>query len=47
MVIGLQFGRLENIGLTAAIGTLLLVAVLVLYAVADRVFRIGEQWERA
>jgi ABC-type spermidine/putrescine transport system permease subunit I len=47
MVIGLQFGRLENVGLTAAIGTLLLVAVLVLYAVADRLFRIGEQWERA
>jgi ABC-type spermidine/putrescine transport system permease subunit I len=47
MVIGLQFGRLENLGLTAAIGTLLLVAVLVLYAVADRVFRIGEQWERS
>jgi putative spermidine/putrescine transport system permease protein len=46
MVIGLQFGRLENIGLTAAIGTLLLVAVLVLYAIADRLFRISQQWER-
>ena len=39
MVIGLQFGRLENLGLTAAMGTLLLVAVLVLYLVADRVFK--------
>jgi putative spermidine/putrescine transport system permease protein len=47
MVIGLQFGRLENIGLTAAIGTLLLVAVLVLYAIADRLFKISQQWERA
>jgi putative spermidine/putrescine transport system permease protein len=46
MVIGLQFGRLENLGLTAAIGTLLLVAVLALYAVADRLFKISEQWER-
>jgi ABC-type spermidine/putrescine transport system permease subunit I len=47
MVIGLQFGRLENIGLTAAIGTLLLVAVLVLYAIADRLFKISQQWERS
>lgn len=47
MVIGLQFGRLENIGLTAALGTLLLVAVLVLYVVADRVFKISRQWDRA
>lgn len=47
MVIGLQFGRLENIGLTAAIGTLLLVAVLILYAIADRLFKISQQWERA
>jgi ABC-type spermidine/putrescine transport system permease subunit I len=47
MVIGLQFGRLENLGLTAAIGTLLLVAVLALYVVADRVFKIGDQWERS
>lgn len=46
MVIGLQFGRLENLGLTAAIGTLLLVAVLVLYAIADRLFKISAQWER-
>lgn len=47
MVIGLQFGRLENLGLTAAIGTLLLVAVLVLYVVADRLFGISRQWERS
>lgn len=46
MVIGLQFGRLENLGLTAAIGTLLLVATLVLYALADRLFKISAQWER-
>jgi ABC-type spermidine/putrescine transport system permease subunit I len=47
MVIGVQFGRLENIGLTAALGALLLVAVLALYVVADRIFKISEQWERA
>jgi putative spermidine/putrescine transport system permease protein len=45
MVIGLQFGRLENLGLTAAIGTLLLVAVLVLYVIADKLFNISKQWE--
>jgi putative spermidine/putrescine transport system permease protein len=47
MVIGLQFGRLENLGLTAAMGTLLLVAVLVLYVLADRVFKISRQWDRS
>ncbi|MGH3358503.1 MAG: ABC transporter permease [Nocardioidaceae bacterium] len=47
MVIGLQFGRLQDLGLTAAIGTLLTVAVLVLYVVADRVFKISRQWERS
>lgn len=47
MIIGVQFGRLENIGLTAALGALLLVAVLALYVVADRIFKISEQWERA
>ena len=47
MVIGVQFGRLENIGLTAALGALLLVVVLGLYVVADRIFKISEQWERA
>jgi putative spermidine/putrescine transport system permease protein len=46
MVIGVQFGRLENIGLTAALGALLLVAVLGLYVIADRIFKISEQWER-
>jgi putative spermidine/putrescine transport system permease protein len=46
-VIGVQFGRLENIGLTAALGVLLLAAVLAMYLVADRVFRISEAWERA
>ncbi|WP_435743130.1 ABC transporter permease [Nocardioides sp. SYSU DS0663] len=47
MVIGLQFGRLENLGLTAALGTLLLVAVLGMYVVADRLFKISQQWDRA
>ena len=47
MVIGLQFGRLENLGLTAAIGTLLLVAVLALYVIADKLFKISRQWERS
>jgi ABC-type spermidine/putrescine transport system permease subunit I len=46
MVIGLQFGRLENIGLTAALGALLLVAVLALYLVADKLFNISRAWER-
>ncbi len=46
IVIGAQFGRLENIGLTAALGAMLLVVVLVMYVVADRLFRISEQWER-
>jgi ABC-type spermidine/putrescine transport system permease subunit I len=46
MVIGLQFGRLENLALTAALGTLLLVVVLVLYVVADKVFKISQQWDR-
>lgn len=46
MVIGLQFGRLENLGLTAAVGTLLLVAVLALYVLADRLFKISRQWDR-
>lgn len=47
MVIGLQFGRLQDLGLTAAIGTLLTVAVLALYIAADRVFKISRQWERS
>jgi len=47
IVIGTQFGRLESIGLTAAMGALLLVAVLALYFVADRFFRISDQWDRA
>lgn len=47
MVIGLQFGRLENLGLTAALGTLLLIAVLGMYVVADRLFKISTQWDRS
>jgi putative spermidine/putrescine transport system permease protein len=46
MVIGVQFGRLENIGLTAALGALLLVAVLALYLFADKLFSISKAWER-
>lgn len=46
MVIGLQFSRLENLALVAALGALLLVVVLGLYVVADRLFRISEQWDR-
>lgn len=46
IVIGVQFGRLEDIGLTAALGALLLVVVLAMYVVADRLFRISEQWDR-
>jgi len=46
MVIGVQFGRLENLALVAALGALLLVVVLGLYLVADRLFRISEQWDR-
>lgn len=47
MIIGLQFSRLDNLGLTAAIGALLLVLVIALYIVADRLFHISRQWERA
>lgn len=45
-IIGLQFSRLDNIGLTAAIGVLLLIVVIGLYLVADRLFKISQQWER-
>lgn len=44
MVIGVQFGRLQNVGLTAATGVLLLVAVLAMYLLADRLFGISKQW---
>jgi putative spermidine/putrescine transport system permease protein len=47
MVIGVQFGRLQNVGLTAATGVLLLLAVLALYLVADRMFGISRQWGRS
>lgn len=47
IIVGLQFSRLDNIGLTAAIGALLLIVVIVLYLVADRLFKISKQWERA
>jgi putative spermidine/putrescine transport system permease protein len=46
IVIGAQFGRLENIGLTAALGALLLVVMLALYLAADRLFKISRAWER-
>ncbi|MEU5877034.1 ABC transporter permease [Spirillospora sp. NPDC047279] len=45
-VIGTQFGRLQDLGGAAAMGVVLLVAALGLYLLADRVFGIGERWER-
>ncbi len=45
-IIGIQFSRLDNLGLTAAIGTLLLIVVIALYLLADRLFKISQQWER-
>lgn len=46
IVVGLQFSRLDNLGLAAAIGALLLILVTVLYLVADKLFKISKQWER-
>lgn len=45
IVIGREFGRLQNIAMASAMGVMLLAIVLVLYFVADRVLRISEQWE--
>ncbi|HYZ30097.1 MAG TPA: ABC transporter permease [Thermoleophilaceae bacterium] len=46
IVIGEVFGRQQNLPLASAMGLLLLVAVLILYFIADRLLRISEQWER-
>ncbi|MGY1813889.1 ABC transporter permease [Blastococcus sp. SYSU D00820] len=43
-VVGTQFGRLQDLSGAAAMGVLLLVVVLALYAVADRFFRISDKW---
>jgi ABC-type spermidine/putrescine transport system permease subunit I len=43
-VIGTQFGRLQDLSGAAAMGVLLLLVVLALYALADRFFRISEKW---
>ncbi|WP_326597791.1 ABC transporter permease [Streptomyces sp. NBC_01803] len=46
IVIGTEFGRLQNLGGAAAMGVVLLLAILAIYLIADRYLRIGEQWER-
>jgi putative spermidine/putrescine transport system permease protein len=46
IVIGEVFGRQRDLALASAMGVLMLLAVLVLYFVADRLLRISEQWER-
>jgi ABC-type spermidine/putrescine transport system permease subunit I len=46
IVIGTEFGRLQNLGGAAAMGVVLLVATLGLYLLADRFGKISEQWER-
>ena len=47
IVIGAQFGRLQNLGGAAAMGVLLLVATLGLYLLADRFLGIGRSWSAA
>jgi putative spermidine/putrescine transport system permease protein len=46
IVIGEVFGRQRDLPLASAMGLLLLVAVLVVYFIADHLLRISEQWER-
>lgn len=46
IVMGEVFGRQRDLPLASAMGVLLLVAVLVVYFIADRLLRISEQWER-
>jgi putative spermidine/putrescine transport system permease protein len=46
IVLGTEFGRLQNLGGAAAMGVVLLVATLGLYLLADRFLRISDQWER-
>ncbi|MFI5953640.1 ABC transporter permease [Cryptosporangium sp. NPDC051539] len=47
IVIGTQFGRLQDLGGAAAMGVLLLVATLGLYLLADRFLGIGRSWDSA
>ncbi|SHN21237.1 putative spermidine/putrescine transport system permease protein [Cryptosporangium aurantiacum] len=47
IVIGTQFGRLQDLGGAAAMGVLLLVATLGLYVLADRFLGIGRAWSAA
>jgi ABC-type spermidine/putrescine transport system permease subunit I len=46
VVLGTQFGQLKDLGGAAAMGLVLLVAVLAVYWVADRWLRLGERWGR-
>jgi putative spermidine/putrescine transport system permease protein len=46
IVVGEVFGRQRDLPLASAMGVLMLVAVLVVYFIADRLLRISEQWER-
>jgi ABC-type spermidine/putrescine transport system permease subunit I len=46
IVVGTQFGRLQDLGGAASMGVILLVATLGLYLLAERFLRIGEHWER-
>lgn len=46
VVIGTEFGRLQNLGGAAAMGVVLLAATLGLYLLADRFLKISDQWER-
>jgi putative spermidine/putrescine transport system permease protein len=46
IVVGLQFGRLQDLAVASAMGAILLILVLGLYFAADRLFKISETWER-
>jgi putative spermidine/putrescine transport system permease protein len=46
VVVGTQFGRLQDLGGAASMGVVLLIAALGLYLIADRFLRISDQWER-
>ncbi|MDX6434882.1 MAG: putative spermidine/putrescine transport system permease protein [Streptosporangiaceae bacterium] len=46
IVLGTQFGRLQDLGGAAAMGLVLLIGTLGLYLLADRFLRISQQWER-
>lgn len=46
ILLGAEFGRMQNLGAAAAMGVVLLAATLGLYLLADRFFRISETWEQ-